>query len=438
VSGTSHFIINPGRAVTGRIYVPGDKSISHRALILGALADGETRIRGFLAGEDCLATLAALRELGALIDDSDPTCIRIEGAGLRGLEAPSAPLDMGNSGTGLRLLAGVLAGQPFESVLTGDESLLARPMERVAVPLRRMGAAVSTRDGCPPVTIRGGNLQSIYYDCPVASAQVKSAVLLAALYAEGSTSVSEPGVTRDHTERMFESFGVQIVYGNCSAEVEGPADLQACDIDVPGDFSSAAFPLGAGCLSSAGGVEISGVGVNPTRTGVLEILRLMGADIKVTNVSTLGAEPVATLTINPTPLQGARIPEALVPLAIDELPLIFALAACAEGETVVSGAGELRHKESDRISVMAQGLQAFGVAVEELEDGLRIQGGGMEGGLQGGTVDSAGDHRIAMAFSVAAMCAAGPVEILNTANVATSFPGYVALMQSLGLQLSEG
>jgi 3-phosphoshikimate 1-carboxyvinyltransferase len=438
LTGAARIIAQPGRELFGRICVPGDKSISHRALMLGALANGITSIRGFLAGEDCLATLAALRQLGVFIDDSDPACIRVRGVGLNGLETPAAPLDMGNSGTGLRLLAGVLAGQSFESILTGDKSLQTRPMERVAVPLRRMGAGITTRDGCPPVTISGGDLQAIYYDSPVASAQVKSAILLAALYADGSTSVSEPGVTRDHTERMFESFGVPIEYGNCSATVVGPAELSACDIDVPGDLSSAAFPLAAGCLSSGGRVEISGVGVNPTRTGILEILRHMGADIDISNVSSLGAEPVATLTVKGSSLRGARIPEELVPLAIDELPLVFALAACADGETVVTGAAELRHKESDRISIMAKGLQSLGARVEELEDGVRIQGGGMNGGLQGGTVDSAGDHRIAMAFSVAAMCAAGPVEILDTANVATSFPGYVPLMQSLGMRVSDG
>jgi len=328
----------------------------------------------------------------------------------------------------------VLAGQSFATELTGDASLRKRPMERVAVPLRSMGAEVLSDDGRPPLRIRGGVLQPLRYESPVASAQVKSAVLLAGLYADGVTRVIEPGITRDHTERMLQTFGAVVTFGDGAAEVTGPAQLNGCEVLVPGDLSSAAFALGAGCLSASGPVQISGVGINPTRTGVLEILRLMGADISVINSESLGAEPAATLEVRPAVLKGIHIPEALVPLAIDELPLVFALAACADGETLVSGAKELRHKESDRIGIMAAGLQALGVQVEELVDGLRIQGGG----LRGGRIDCAGDHRIAMAFSVAAMCASGPVEIADTANVATSFPDYVPLMQSIGLQLAEG
>ena len=434
MSSTEKFIASPGRDVAGSIAVPGDKSISHRALMLGALAEGETVVKGFLAGEDCLATMAALRAMGVAIDDSNPDRIKITGVGLRGLQAPAQELDMGNSGTGLRLLAGVLAGQSFSSQLSGDESLRKRPMERVAIPLRSMGADIQSADGCPPLTIQGSQLSPLDYTSPVASAQVKSAVLLAGLYADGVTKVTEPGITRDHTERMLQSFGVDVRCGDKVAELTGPASLQACEISVPGDLSSAAFALAAGCLSAKGPIEISNVGINPTRTGVLEILKLMGADISLQDTQSLGAEPVATLVAKPSNLKGIHIPEALVPLAIDELPLVFALAACAEGETLVTGAEELRHKESDRIGIMAAGLQALGVQVEEFPDGLRITGGG----LQGGRVDSAGDHRIAMAFAVAAMCATSPVEISDTANVATSFPGFVALMQSLGLQLSEG
>jgi 3-phosphoshikimate 1-carboxyvinyltransferase len=428
------FIASPGRAISGRIRVPGDKSISHRALMLGAVAEGRTRISGFLAGEDCLATMTALRSLGVIIDDSDLNQILVDGVGLYGLKPANAPLDMGNSGTGMRLLAGLLAGQSFTTDLTGDASLCQRPMERVAKPLRQMGARITTANGCPPLRINGGSLQAIDFISPVASAQVKSAVLLAGLYADGNTRVTEPGITRDHTERMLQTFGVHISYGDQVSAVNGPARLTGCKVAVPGDFSSAAFALGAGCLATGSGLAIEGVGINPTRTGVLDILRLMGADISITERSAMGAEPVATLVARSSQLQGVVIPEALIPLAIDELPLVFALAACADGETVVTGAEELRHKESDRIAVMAAGLRNLGIRVDESPDGAVIHGGQ----IRGGEVDSAGDHRIAMAFCVAAMAAAGPVTILNTANVATSFPGFITLMQSIGMRVANG
>jgi 3-phosphoshikimate 1-carboxyvinyltransferase len=401
--------------------------------MLGALAQGRTRIRGFLPGEDCLATLAALRALGVSIDTGDPDCIVVEGVGLHGLRAPVEPLDMGNSGTGMRLLAGILAGQAFTSELTGDDSLRKRPMERVAGPLREMGATVETNSGRPPMRITGRALKPIDYASPVASAQVKSAILLAGLFASGDTRVTEPGISRDHTERMLETFGARIHYGNQVAALQGPSHLVACDVNVPGDLSSAAFALGAGCLATGNGLSIERVGINPTRTGVLEILRLMGAQISIDEQAMMGAEPVATLHVAPSRLRGLQIPEHLIPLAIDELPLVFALAACAEGVTVVSGAEELRHKESDRIAVMAAGLRKLGIEVEENADGARIHGGQ----LRSGTVDSAGDHRVAMAFSVAAMRATGPVEILDTANVATSFPNFVPLMQSIGLRIVD-
>jgi 3-phosphoshikimate 1-carboxyvinyltransferase len=433
MSEAAKIIASPGREVRGSIRVPGDKSISHRALMLGALAEGQTVIYGFLAGEDCLATLSALRALGVEIDDSNQQKIIVHGVGLKGLQAPAGALDMGNSGTGMRLLAGVLAGQTFASELTGDESLLKRPMERIAKPLRLMGAEIETTAGCPPVRIRGGSLHPIVYQSPVASAQVKSAVLLAGLYADGVTRVEEPAVTRDHTERMLQTFGVHVQSGDLAAELQGPAKLTAGEVRVPGDLSSAAFALAAGCLSQSGEVTVEGAGFNPTRSGVIEILRLMGASIAIESPSLEGNEPVATITAAPSDLQGIEIPPNLVPLAIDELPLVFALAACAKGETIIRGAEELRHKESDRIGIMAKNLQALGIQVEEFPDGIRIVGGK----LTGGTVDSGGDHRIAMAFAVVAMCAAGPVTILDTANVATSFPGFVPLMQSLGLQVSD-
>ena len=401
--------------------------------MLGAVAEGQTIISGFLAGEDCLATMAALRDLGVTIDDRNPDRIVVKGVGLHGLRSPGQALDMGNSGTGMRLLAGILAGQSFATELTGDASLRQRPMERVAKPLRQMGASVATMDGCPPLRINGGALHTIDFASPVASAQVKSAVLLAGLYADGITRVSEPGITRDHTERMLQTFGAEINYGDQVAEVHGPAALTGCEVVVPGDLSSAAFALGAGCLSNSGHLAIEGVGINPSRTGVLDISRLMGAEVAITDRATMGAEPVATLVASSSQLKGVVIPEALVPLAIDELPLVFALAACAQGATVISGAEELRHKESDRIAVMAAGLRKLGISVEESADGAVIHGGQ----IQGGEVDSGGDHRIAMAFCVAAMCAAGPVTIRDTANVATSFPGFVSLMHSIGLQVAN-
>lgn len=433
MSNVAKLRISPGRGVGGTMRVPGDKSISHRALMLGALAEGQTRIRGFLAGEDCLATMAALRAMGVSIDDTNPDEIIVTGVGLRGLSAPGKPLDMGNSGTGMRLLAGILAAQVFSSELTGDASLRSRPMERIAKPLRKMGADIETQDGCPPLKILGGRLSPLMYESPVASAQVKSAVLLAGLFADGVTRVEEPAITRDHTERMLQTFGVEVRTGNLSSEVSGPARLTACEINVPGDLSSAAFPLAAGLLSEQGEVAIEHVGINPTRTGIIEILRLMGAELRIEAPGLEGGEPVARLVAAPSQLNGITVPPELVPLAIDELPLVFALAACADGETVIRGAEELRHKESDRIGIMVSNLRNLGVEVEEYDDGARIVGGG----LQAGTVDSAGDHRIAMAFAVVSMCASAEVTILDTANVATSFPGFVSLMQSIGLQVES-
>lgn len=412
--------------------MPGDKSISHRALLLGAIADGSTQINGFLASEDCRATLTALRAMGAAIDEQAPDRLRVSGLGMNGLQLPPGPLDLGNSGTAMRLLIGLMAGQDFSTELTGDESLCRRPMERVAEPLREMGAAVDTTNGNPPVRIKGKmKLSGIDYRLPVASAQVKSAVLLAALYAQGETRVIEPAVTRDHTERMLPVFGVPVTRDERTIVIDGPVRLTGARIDVPGDLSSAAFLLGAAFLSDDGPVTIDQVGINPTRTGVLAVLGLMGAEIRTENHTAMGNEPVASLIGLPSALTGATIPPELVPLAIDEFPLIFALAACANGETVVTGAAELRHKESDRISVMIQALKELGIDAEEFADGARIAGGQP----CGGTVDSHGDHRVAMALAVAGMMATAPVTILNVDNVATSFPGFVPTMQNLGLGL---
>jgi 3-phosphoshikimate 1-carboxyvinyltransferase len=430
----ARYIVDPGAAIAGRLRVPGDKSISHRALMFGALASGTTRVTGFLEGEDCLSTLKAVAGLGVTVERPAPGEVRVEGVGLRGLRAPGSVLDMGNAGTAMRLFMGLLSAQPFDSELVGDSSLMRRPMERVAKPLRSMGAAIETQDGRPPVRIRGGaTLRGIHYDMPVASAQVKSAVMLAGMYAEGETTVVEPAVTRDHTERMMQSFGVEVMARGGTVTVRPPRQLEAADIAVPGDFSSAAFFIVAACIGARAPVVIERVGVNPTRTGLLEMLGLMGADLRLVNHRSAGAEPVADIEVRPARLRGVRIPERLVPLAIDEFPALFIAAACAEGETLVTGAEELRVKESDRIAVMARGLAAVGVRNEVLPDGLRIEGGPIGGGV----VDSHGDHRIAMSFAVASLRAAAPLEILDVANVATSFPGFADLARGAGIRLRE-
>lgn len=430
----SSYRVAPARGVAGEVRVPGDKSISHRALMFGAIAEGTTRVDGFLEGEDCLATLAAVANLGVAVQRPGPGEVVVEGVGLRGLRAPAGVLDMGNAGTAMRLFMGLLGAQSFDSVLVGDESLMRRPMERVAAPLRAMGARIETTQGRPPVRITGGaSLRGMRYDMPVASAQVKSAVLLAGLYAEGETTVVEPAVTRDHTERMLQTFGCEVRARDGRATVRPPARLEGANVSVPGDFSSAAFFIVAACIGAREPFTIRGVGVNPTRTGLLEMLALMGADLRLINHRSCGAEPVADIEVRPATLRGIRVPEHLVPLAIDEFPALFIAAACAEGETVVTGAEELRVKESDRIAVMARGLDALGVRNEVLPDGLRIEGGP----LGGGVVESSGDHRVAMSFAVASLRAAGPIEIRDTANVATSFPGFAALARSVGLAVEE-
>jgi len=430
----SDFIVEPAPGVAGRLAVPGDKSISHRALMLGAIASGTTAVTGFLEGEDCLSTLRAVTSLGARVQRPAAGEVRVEGVGLAGLSAPATVLDMGNAGTAMRLFMGLLAGQSFDSELVGDASLMRRPMERVAQPLREMGARIETREGRPPVRIQAGaRLRGIRYPMPVASAQVKSALLLAGLYAEGATTVIEPAITRDHTERMLQSFGVDVVARGGTATLQPPARLEAARIVVPGDFSSAAFFIVAACIGARAPVLIEGVGVNPTRTGLLEMLALMGADLRLVDHRSAGAEPVADIEIRPATLTGIRVPERLVPVAIDEFPAFFIAAACARGETLVTGAGELRVKESDRIAVMARGLDAVGVRNEVLQDGLRIEGGPIGGGV----VDSHGDHRVAMAFAVASLRASAPIEIRDVANVATSFPGFAPLARSLGLRLEE-
>ena len=425
------YIAHPSGPLRGEIRVPGDKSISHRCIMLGAIADGETRVEGLLEGEDVLATLAALRSMGVRIDGPVDGEVAIHGVGREGLEAPAGAIDLGNSGTSMRLLTGLLAGQRFGCVLAGDASLSRRPMARVTEPLARMGATIDTADGgTPPLVIHAcDRLAPIDYASPLASAQVKSCILLAGLYAKGRTCVAEPAPTRDHTERMLAAFGVALRRDGRRTCIEGGARLNAVEIDVPGDISSAAFLLSAAAGRIGSDLLIRDVGVNPTRTGVLTILEQMGADITWSNRRFDGHEPIADLRVRGAMLHGVDVDPALVPLAIDEFPAIFTAAATARGVTRVTGAGELRVKESDRIAASAAALGTLGVQVQVTEDGMMVEGGE----LSGGEVDSAGDHRIAMAF--AAVSAAAPVRVRNCRNVATSFPGFETLANSAGLDI---
>ncbi|WP_256658687.1 bifunctional prephenate dehydrogenase/3-phosphoshikimate 1-carboxyvinyltransferase [Pseudomonas sp. LP_7_YM] len=429
------FVAQPAGSVSGRIRVPGDKSISHRSIMLGSLAEGTTEVEGFLEGEDALATLQALRDMGVVIEGPHHGRLTIHGVGLNGLKPAPGPIYLGNSGTSMRLLSGLLAGQRFDSVLTGDASLSKLPMARVAEPLRQMGAIIETAaEGRPPLTIRGGKpLHGIGYVMPMASAQVKSCLLLAGLYAEGVTTVTEPAPTRDHTERMLRGFGYPVAVNGATASVESGTRLTATRIEIPADISSAAFFLVAASIAEGSDLLLEHVGVNPTRTGVIDILRLMGADISVQNLRELGGEPVAELRVRYARLKGIVIPEALVPLAIDEFPVLFVAAACAEGCTVLRGAQELRFKESDRIQVMAEGLTALGIRAEPTADGLVIEGGS----IGGGDIDSHGDHRIAMAFTIASLRASSLIRIRDCANVATSFPDFLALCNQVGIRVTQ-
>lgn len=429
------FIVQPGGKLTGRIRVPGDKSISHRSIMLGSLAEGTTEVSGFLQGEDCLCTLQAFRNMGVHIEGpSDDGKVTIQGVGLQGLKAPSTDLDMGNSGTSMRLMSGLMSGQAFDVCMTGDSSLSKRPMKRVTVPLAQMGARIdATAQGTPPLRVHGGSqLKGIHYDMPMASAQVKSALLLAGLYAEGETSVTEPAPTRDHTERMLRGFGYTVKTEGNRISLVGGGKLTATAIDVPSDISSAAFFMVGASIAEGSDLIIEHVGMNPTRTGVIEILRLMGANLELLNPREVGGEPVADIRVRSAPLKGICIPEALVPLAIDEFPVLFVAAACADGETVLTGAEELRVKESDRIQVMADGLIACGIKAQPTPDGIIIQGGAMTGGV----VTSHNDHRIAMSFSIAGLGASTPMLINDCATVNTSFPGFVKLAQQAGLGIS--
>ncbi len=429
------FTVQPGGHLRGEARVPGDKSISHRSIMLGSLAEGITHVSGFLEGEDALATLRSFQAMGVEIEGPINGNVTIHGVGLDGLTAPKDPLYLGNSGTSMRLLCGLLAGQKFDAVLTGDESLSGRPMKRVIDPLSQMGAVIESADqGRAPLTIRGqAGLHGIHYDMPIASAQVKSCLLLAGLYAEGVTSVIEPAPTRDHTERMLVGFSYPVKKEGSQVSISRQGKLTATDIDVPSDISSAAFFLVGASIAPDSDLILKHVGVNPTRTGIIDILKLMGADIELSNQRTVGGEPVADIRVQSAQLKGIAIPENLVALAIDEFPVIFVAAACAEGETVLTGAKELRVKESDRIQVMADGLKTLGVNAKPTEDGMIIQGGV----IGGGKVISHHDHRIAMAFAIAGLRANDAILIDDCANVNTSFPSFVTLASQLGLDISS-
>lgn len=431
--------------LSGEIRVPGDKSISHRSIMLGSLAEGTTRVSGFLEGADALATLRAFRDMGVTITDPVDGQLSIQGVGMHGLQAPKSALDMGNSGTSIRLLSGLLAGQAFTSTLTGDSSLSSRPMERVAIPLRKMGAEIETAEGGkPPLTLRGGRqLNAIDYELPMASAQVKSCVLLAGLYAKGRTSVTEPAPTRDHTERMLRGFGYDIEVVDSVASLQGGGRLTACDIDVPADISSAAFFMVAATLVPGSDVTLKHVGINPTRTGVVDILNLMGADIEILDARESGGEPVADLRIRSADIKGIDIPPEIVPLAIDEFPVLFVAAACAKGKTVLTGAEELRVKESDRIQAMVEGLVALGVDAVATEDGAIIHGQETLGETRSANAGSVveincyHDHRIAMSFAIASARACCDIQVNDCENITTSFPNFVSLARGAGLDMEK-
>ncbi len=425
-------VSHPTDTLQGDITVPGDKSISHRAVMMGAIAEGVTTVHGFLFSADCFATLKAFQTLGVVIKPLNESSIEIHGVGKYGLKKPQQTIDCGNSGTTLRLLAGILAAQSFDSELTGDNSLLKRPMERIVKPLSRMGAQLSAIDGRPPLRIHGVDaLKGMTYEMQEASAQVKSSILFAGLYATGETQIIEPVASRDHTERLFASFSYPLHKTDNTITIHSSGSLYGTDIFVPGDISSAAFFIVAATLVPHSRLCIRNVGINPTRTGFLEILKQMGANITVSNIRQLGEEPVADIYVCHSPLCGIVIPESLVPLSIDEFPILFIAAACAFGETVLRGAKELRVKETDRIAVMAKGLTNLGIEVNVFDDGIMIRGGI----LTGGEVDSCYDHRIAMAFLIAGAIASSPIIVDHCEQVATSFPHFITVANQINLSM---
>jgi len=429
-----HYIVQPGGKLQGELRVPGDKSISHRSIMLGSLAEGVTEVSGFLEGEDALATLAAFRAMGVQIDGPQNGKVTIHGVGMHGLKGSDKEIYLGNSGTSTRLLSGLLAGQNFATTLTGDKSLSGRPMRRVTDPLATMGAVIDSDEGKLPLTIKAGNkLTGITYTLPMASAQVKSCILLAGMYAKGKTTVTEPAPTRDHTERMLTGMGYAVEVNGDTVSIEGGGKLTATSIDVPADISSATFFMVGAAIAEGSDITLTHVGINPTRIGVINILKLMGADITLSNEGITGGEPVADIRVRYAPLKGIQIPEDQVPLAIDEFPALFVAAACAEGTTILTGAEELRVKESDRIQAMADGLQILGIDTEPTADGIIITGGI----IGSGEVESHDDHRIAMSFAIAGLQAGGTIQINDCANVATSFPDFVGLATKAGLEIDE-
>ena len=431
----SNVVTSNSGPLSGSIKVPGDKSISHRSIMLGSIAEGVTRVSGFLEGDDSLATLNAFKEMGVAIQ-REGSNVTIQGVGMNGLKEPRKPLNLGNSGTSIRLMSGLLSAQTFDSVLCGDESLSSRPMGRVINPLQEMGADISGNDSKPPFVIKGGKqLSAIEYTLPVASAQIKSCLLLAGLYSEGTTSIIENGISRDHTERMLKGFGYDVISSPNKISLLGGGTLKGCEIEVPSDISSAAFFMVAGCISENSSIHLNSVNINPTRTGVIDILKLMGGNIELSNERLQAGELIADIKVTSSRLKGIEIPENLVPLAIDEFPVLFIAASCAEGETILTGAKELRVKESDRIQVMADGLTSLGINNEVLEDGIRISGGEFK--KQTNSIRSHHDHRISMAFAIASVRSKFDIEIEGVDNVKTSFPNFIELANSIGMKITQ-
>jgi 3-phosphoshikimate 1-carboxyvinyltransferase len=424
--------VRPGAALRGAVRVPGDKSLSHRALILGALAEGASQVRGWLPAGDTGATLGCVRALGVPIEQQDATTLTVGGRGLMGLQVPAAPLDCANAGTAMRLLAGVLAGQPFASTLDGSEQLRRRPMRRITGPLRQMGAQIADDDGRAPLHFRPAALRGMTHALPVASAQVKSGLLLAGLFAAGPTTVIEPGPARDHTERMLRAMGARVDVDGFSVTLTPGPPLRPLDLTVPGDLSSAAFVLAAALLAGGDEVRVAGVGVNPTRTGLLDILAAMGGSVTCEHERLEGGEPAADLLVRRADLRGAEVGGDLIVRAIDEFPALMVIATQAAGETVVRDAAELRVKETDRISVLAGELRKMGAEIEERPDGFRVVGPQR---LRGAVVQGHDDHRVAMALAVAGLAAEGETVVEDAACAHDSFPGFVETMRALGAEM---
>ncbi len=431
----SDFVASPGNSLSGVITIPGDKSISHRAIIMGSIANGVTKVSGFLEGNDSLATMKSFQQMGVGIEQLGSKLI-IKGVGMHGLKAPTKPLNLGNSGTSIRLMSGLLSAQSFDSELCGDQSLSKRPMDRIIEPLRQMGAKINGVNSKPPLTIYGNQaLTAITYELPIASAQIKSCLLLAGLYAQGKTCIIENVTTRDHTERMLRGFGYQVICSDNSISLDGGGELEACDIDIPNDISSAAFFMVAGSIAKDADLTLKSININPTRTGIIEILKLMGADITLGNETEMAGEKIADIRVRSADLKGIEIPNELVPLAIDEFPVLFIAASCAKGETLLTDAKELRVKESDRIQVMADGLKILGIRTEVFDDGIRIQGGQFS--KPNTPIKSHHDHRISMSFAVASAACNFDIKIQGVDNVKTSFPNFVELANTIGANIEE-